>query len=151
MVRARAAAGTQRDEAGYAGCRAFPGNVVALMHMTTYRRCTNCGSRVPQGKRCGCRPSTTGGANARGYTYQWQQDSKRWLDQHPLCGERADGKVHSDGCGRVVVRGKARGHKRKGHVDHITPHEGDSRRFWDQDNWQTLCATCHAVKTGRES
>jgi hypothetical protein len=29
-------------------------------------------------------------------------------------------------------------------VDHITPHAGDAVRFWDRDNWQALCATCHS-------
>jgi len=30
-------------------------------------------------------------------------------------------------------------------VDHIIPHRGRSDRFfWDQDNWQGLCATCHS-------
>jgi len=29
-------------------------------------------------------------------------------------------------------------------VDHIIPHRGDDKLFWDQDNWQGLCATCHS-------
>lgn len=28
-------------------------------------------------------------------------------------------------------------------VDHIQPHKGNSRLFWQQDNWQPLCAPCH--------
>lgn len=28
-------------------------------------------------------------------------------------------------------------------VDHITPHKGDTALFWDQSNWQSLCASCH--------
>jgi 5-methylcytosine-specific restriction protein A len=29
-------------------------------------------------------------------------------------------------------------------VDHITPHKGDTRLFWDERNFQTLTATCHS-------
>lgn len=28
-------------------------------------------------------------------------------------------------------------------VDHITPHRGDYALFWDQANWQSLCAPHH--------
>ena len=28
-------------------------------------------------------------------------------------------------------------------VDHIKPHKGDLNLFWDQDNWQPLCKSCH--------
>lgn len=29
-------------------------------------------------------------------------------------------------------------------VDHIQPHCGDYDLFWDRDNWQALCASCHS-------
>lgn len=29
-------------------------------------------------------------------------------------------------------------------VDHITPHRGDSKLFWDTSNWQALCTPCHS-------
>lgn len=119
--------------------------------MTTFRRCNHCGGRVAKGTRCGCTPQTAGGANERGYTYAWQQASRQWMNSHPRCGERKNGTISSDGCGRTVYRGKDRKHSRKGHVDHITPHGGDERLFWDEDNWQTLCAACHQEKTRRES
>jgi hypothetical protein len=32
-------------------------------------------------------------------------------------------------------------------VDHIVPHRGDRRLFWDKTNWQPLCKRCHDVKT----
>ena len=35
-------------------------------------------------------------------------------------------------------------------VDHITPHRGDMRLFWDRRNWQGLCRPCHSRKTRRE-
>jgi 5-methylcytosine-specific restriction protein A len=28
-------------------------------------------------------------------------------------------------------------------VDHIKPHKGDARLFWDRANWQSLCKPCH--------
>jgi 5-methylcytosine-specific restriction endonuclease McrA len=28
-------------------------------------------------------------------------------------------------------------------VDHIIPHRGDDRLFWDRSNWQALCAHHH--------
>lgn len=28
-------------------------------------------------------------------------------------------------------------------VDHIVPHKGDVKLFWDVDNWQALCEHCH--------
>ena len=35
-------------------------------------------------------------------------------------------------------------------TDHVVPHRGDPRLFWDEGNWQALCGTCHAIKTARE-
>lgn len=29
-------------------------------------------------------------------------------------------------------------------VDHIEPHRGDSLKFWNHRNLQSLCATCHS-------
>ena len=34
-------------------------------------------------------------------------------------------------------------------VDHIVPHRGDPRLFWDEKNWQPLCKECHDRKTGQ--
>lgn len=37
-------------------------------------------------------------------------------------------------------------------VDHITPHRGDSLLFWNFQNLQSLCHTCHAsVKQMQEN
>lgn len=71
-------------------------------------------------------------ANARGYTYAWSLASKRWLDEHPLCVE----------CMRRLLTVAATV------VDHIIPHRGNRRLFWDRTNWQSLCETCHNKKTG---
>lgn len=35
-------------------------------------------------------------------------------------------------------------------LDHIVPHRGNLDLFWDRDNLQGLCRTCHANKTWRE-
>jgi 5-methylcytosine-specific restriction protein A len=34
-------------------------------------------------------------------------------------------------------------------VDHVVAHRGDVGRFWDRDNWQPLCRSCHNAKTAR--
>jgi 5-methylcytosine-specific restriction enzyme A len=36
-------------------------------------------------------------------------------------------------------------------VDHRVPHRGDVARFYDTDNLQPLCATCHGTKTAAET
>ena len=41
-------------------------------------------------------------------------------------------------CGRVQLRLE---------VDHIVRHAGDPRRFWDRQNLQALCPSCHVNKT----
>lgn len=32
-------------------------------------------------------------------------------------------------------------------IDHIIPHKGDYELFWNVDNWQPLCHSCHSRKT----
>lgn len=36
-------------------------------------------------------------------------------------------------------------------VDHIIPHDGSIKLFWDMKNHQALCASCHSAKTMREN
>lgn len=63
----------------------------------------------------------------RGYGYKWQRARKQWLAQHPLC-----------------VMCKAQGYITAATVvDHIKPHKGDLRLFWDTSNWQSLCKRHH--------
>ena len=66
-------------------------------------------------------------AAKRGYGRRWRKVRAGFLRAHPLCArcERA---------GRVVEATV---------VDHIEPHRGDRRKFWDPANWQSLCAPCH--------
>jgi len=69
-----------------------------------------------------------GTANSRGYNYRWQKASKAWLAKHPWC-----------------VYCKREGYDNAASlVDHIIPHRGDMKRFWDsKNNWMSLCTTCH--------
>lgn len=35
-------------------------------------------------------------------------------------------------------------------VDHVIPHKGDKKFFWDENNWQPLCKRHHDIKTATE-
>ena len=73
-----------------------------------------------------------GGASARGYDARWREARAIFLKQHPLCAFcQAEGKIVP-----ATV------------VDHIIPHWGDQRLFWDQTNLESLCKECHDKKTG---
>ena len=68
-------------------------------------------------------PEVTRPAAKRGYNRRWQKARKSYLEAHPLCVQCAkQGKYV-----RATV------------VDHIIPHRGDQKLFWDQNNWQPLC------------
>ena len=74
-----------------------------------------------------------GGAAARGYDARWREARALFLKQNPLCAFcQAEGKIVP-----ATV------------VDHIIPHRGDQRLFWDQANWESLCERHHNEKTGR--
>lgn len=47
-------------------------------------------------------------------------------------------------CGRIE------GDTSKLVCDHIDPHRGDERKFFDPDNLQTLCSTCHDTVKRKE-
>ena len=67
------------------------------------------------------------------YDYRWEQASKRYRQEHPLCAEcERQGRVAAAEC-----------------VDHIAPHRGDKSLFWLESNWQPLCDACHRSKTRR--
>lgn len=75
-----------------------------------------------------------GSAAARGYGRRWQRLRLQFLQRHPLCAAcEADDQITA-----ATV------------VDHIEPHQGDQRLFWDRGNWQALCKSCHDSKTARE-
>ena len=74
------------------------------------------------------------GSTARGYGYSWQQYRVSYLKRHPLCVKCAE---------RDVITAASV-------VDHITPHRGDQRLFWDEANHQALCKPCHDSDKARE-
>jgi 5-methylcytosine-specific restriction enzyme A len=78
--------------------------------------------------------SRRGSARQRGYTTAWQKARAAYLAQHPLClfCER-EGEVTA-----AVV------------VDHLKAHQGDYGKFWDQNNWQSLCKRHHDGAKQRE-
>lgn len=76
---------------------------------------------------------------ARGRSTQWHHlyNSHRWrtakaefLRRYPCCVV----------CGSSATV-----------VDHVIPHRGDESLFWDESNWQPLCAAHHGAKTMREN
>ncbi|MCB1666611.1 MAG: HNH endonuclease [Pseudomonadales bacterium] len=63
----------------------------------------------------------------RGYGYKWQKARERFLAYDPWCRMCWDEGKRT----RATV------------VDHIIPHRGDQTLFWNQGNWQPLCAKHH--------
>ncbi len=70
----------------------------------------------------------------RGYGGKWQRLRLDFLKKNPLC-------VYCQREGRVT-EAKV--------VDHIIPHRGDQKLFWNQNNWQALCKSCHSGTKQRE-
>ena len=98
-----------------------------------------CAELVPPGQKyCeihkALHPEEVRSAASRGYGTAWQKARKQYLEDHPLCVECMKE-------GRYVKATV---------VDHIVPHRGDEKLFWDRCNWQPLCKRCHDQKTGRE-
>jgi 5-methylcytosine-specific restriction enzyme A len=66
-------------------------------------------------------------------TSRWKKLRKQFLQEHPLCEEcKAKGVIKA-----ATV------------VDHIEAHKGDGELFWNQNNWQALCKSCHDRKTAK--
>ena len=63
----------------------------------------------------------------RGYGHEWRTARERFLRRNPLCVECLKR-------GRIAPATV---------VDHIVPHRGDEKLFWDERNWQALCKACH--------
>jgi 5-methylcytosine-specific restriction enzyme A len=74
-------------------------------------------------------------AARRGYGPRWRRARAAFLAQHPLCA--ACGAL-----GRVAAATI---------VDHVVPHRGDQRLFWDERSWAPACKPCHDAKTAREA
>ena len=98
-----------------------------------------CPELVPSGekyceKHKPLHPEEVRSAGSRGYNRAWQKARKQYLDANPLC-------VKCMQEGRYVKATV---------VDHIVPHRGDQKLFWDRSNWQSLCKKHHDLKTGNE-
>ncbi|WP_417278409.1 HNH endonuclease [Celeribacter sp.] len=100
----------------------------------------SCGRVVPHGERCACQIARTRARNKRhdqrrptaaqrGYNHAWRKARIEFLNYHPVCAR----------CGAPATV-----------VDHIIPHKGDDRLFWDKSNWQALCKPCHDRQKQRE-
>jgi 5-methylcytosine-specific restriction protein A len=73
-------------------------------------------------------------AGERGYGAKWRAARASYLAEHPFCGTcQAEG--------RTIPASV---------VDHITPHRGNHKLFWDRGNWQALCKHHHDRKTMTE-
>ena len=102
-------------------------------------RICQCGKTVPANARCACQASrdrerkarhdaNRPSARERGYDTAWQKARAGFLAKHPTCS-----------CGQPATI-----------VDHVIPHKGDKRLFWDRKNWQPLCTPCHSSKKQRQ-
>ncbi|ORE90148.1 HNH endonuclease [Aurantimonas sp. 22II-16-19i] len=93
-----------------------------------------CGYKVAADVLCACqtkrarerkarfdarRPSSS----ERGYDRAWQRASAEYRRANPTCRR----------CGAPATL-----------VDHIEPHRGNMRLFWNRANWQPLCTACHS-------
>ena len=78
--------------------------------------------------------STRLSSHQRGYTSKWRKASKGYLISHPWCAECMKNGVYEAAT----------------ETDHIIPHKGDMKLFWDKSNWQGLCKSCHSKKTATE-
>lgn len=106
------------------GCRDFAitGQRFCAKHISAYKA-----ERQQTDRQRGTRTE-------RGYSNAWLKASKTFLIVHPLCAE-------CQRMGRVTPATE---------VDHIIPHKGNKKLFWDTKNWQPLCHTCHSRKTVKE-
>jgi 5-methylcytosine-specific restriction endonuclease McrA len=74
-------------------------------------------------------------------TAAWKKARRWFIESHPLCGMRLNGGPNDSDCLRASRRSRAT------IVDHMDAHAGDGWDFWDINNWQALCASCHGRKT----
>lgn len=92
-----------------------------------------CGRIVKRGEVCPCRAKaarerkarfdkTRPTARERGYTAEWERESKAFLKDNPKCKR----------CDQAATI-----------VDHVQPHKGNQALFWNRANWQPLCRTHH--------
>jgi 5-methylcytosine-specific restriction endonuclease McrA len=77
-------------------------------------------------------------------TERWKRYSRRWLSEHPFCGERQDGQRHPEHSlctreRRLIVADC---------TDHIIP-TAKGGDHWQPANHQSLCRRCNSLKGDR--
>lgn len=104
-------------------------------------RICGCGRRVPWDVQCECErkreyerkrraEANRPNARQRGYDSKWERERELFLRVNPTCRR----------CGHEATV-----------VDHIRPHRGNVKAFWDRSNWQPLCSRCHnSLKQAQE-
>lgn len=109
-----------------------------IMKLCTYPGC-NClvstGTRCPKhttAKKGGFSGKRTKSSewHALYYSARWRQLRKDFLKKFPFCFV----------CGEKATI-----------ADHITPHRGNPDLFYNEDNLQPMCQSCHSKKTLREN
>ncbi|MCG2586507.1 HNH endonuclease signature motif containing protein [Massilia sp. TS11] len=83
----------------------------------------------------------------RGYGYKWQQARAAYLKAHPLCVFclRDAGVTATELPDQIAQCVEKRiAPPMASVVDHKVAHRGDMKLFWDRDNWQSLCPSCHS-------
>jgi 5-methylcytosine-specific restriction protein A len=108
-----------------AGC---PGLVTEAAGVRT---CSVCGVQGRRGRRTETPPPAWHG---RLYGREWRERKARFLAKNALCV------TCLAESGRTVAAYA---------VDHIVPHKGNEKLFWDETNWQPLCEFHHNQKTAR--
>ena len=86
-------------------------------------------------------------ARQRGYTWQWEKARAAFLAEpdHLFCVECQKLGVLNPGTQRMDGSPETNPRRIGLRIDHIIPHKGDHRLFWDRSNWQQLCADHHDI------
>lgn len=104
----------------------------------------HCGATVAAG-HCQAhrraRDKARGTSRERHYDSRWARFSLRWRQQHPRCGERADGKLYAEHS-RCVAEGRITAAEA---VDHMVSMANGGEQY-DPANLQSLCMSCNARK-----
>ncbi|MGU3495920.1 HNH endonuclease [Xanthobacteraceae bacterium A53D] len=91
-------------------------------------------------------------ARKRGYDSRWDKARATFLaePENCLCVRcKANGILNP---GTLRMDGAPEPNPRRRHlvVDHIVPHKGDQKLFWDRSNWQALCPDHHDIAKQQE-
>jgi 5-methylcytosine-specific restriction enzyme A len=91
-------------------------------------------------------------STARGYGYAWQQARAGHLRNQPFCVFcLRDAGIVATSIEDVILECAARRVPvpYASVVDHMDPHRGDMKLFWDTRRWQSLCAHHHSAEKQR--